>query len=376
MQQLLEKATIDYPELKRYILKIVTDSLSIVSEPCKYPETKKHYYELLRHCDLTETDVKDFTKRFWKGTKQSTWNLQNDPITMLYVALMNYSLVHQNDNQTYSIICAFLGIRYYTNLMSINIKYCNPEYFKYALNAVFKTHLFTREGSIAAAIMHLSKELQTRFTPRIIKMEPDGVAAFITEYRTRMAQSVKKFAAVYYDAAKHGMKVKNPYEDDESQIYQDLDKTNHVSAEVAKKICVYKTKDMKALESSKKLTKINSKLAATMVDEVHNTIYIDQVRIAFDLFLKDVKNIKNICDKDYYGYLRSLISSKKQTDSLTLRKHISDLTVLIMQNLKFDSKFQSFTAQTKLSVYLFLAYYLTGVLRNTICYQMYANYKG
>jgi hypothetical protein len=368
MIQLLEKSKINFPELKRYMFRIVSDSLSMTSEPCKYPETKKHFYEILKRCALTEKDVIEFSKRYWKGTKQETWNLQKDPITMFYVFLMEYSLNQMQDKDAYSIIMLFLGIRYYSNLMAINIKYCNPEYFKYALTTVFKTHLFTREGSIGGAIIHLSQELSAKYTNKFVDMKSDYVAEFITEYRTRMAQSVKKFAAIYYDAVKNGIKIKNPYEDADSDVHSDSDKTSKISYEIAKNICVYKTIDHDNLDTSIKMTSINKKLALGMVEEIHDPMYMDEIKMTVNLFLTGIRTIKNICKNDYYGYTKSLVMSKNKSDSLTFRKNVTELCLKIISNMKFIDKFESFTNQTKLSVYLFMSYYITGFLRKTICY--------
>lgn len=367
MRQLIEKSDINFPELKRYIYKIVNESITITSEPCKYPLIKKHYYEILNKCGLTEKDINEFSNRYWKGTKQATWNLQKDPITMFYIFLMYYSLIEMHDTQTFSILVIFMGIRYYTNLMSINIKYCNPEYFKYALNVLFKTHLFIREGSIGGAIIHLSKEMDLKYRSKILIMDPDQISSFITEFRTRVSQSVKKFAAVYYDAVKNGKKIKNPYEDDESEAYQDLDKTSRLSTEISKNICVYKNIDKEIFSNSTKLTRINLKLATIMIDELHDIKYIDDIKLSIDVFLKNIPNVKNICSNEYYAYLNSLVTNKSKSLTLSLRKTIESISLQIIDNITFRDKFETFTNQTKLSIYLFIAYYITGYLRKSIC---------
>jgi hypothetical protein len=367
MKQLIEKSHINYPELKRYIYKIVNDSISMTSEPCVYPLIKKHFYEILNKCGLTEKDVIEFSKRYWKGTKQEKWILQNDPITMFYIFLMYYSLVEKNDPHLFSILVLFMGIRYYTNLMTINIRYCNPEYFKYAMSVLFKTHLFIREKSIGGAIIHLSKTMDEKYKRKILIMYPDDISAFITEFRTRMSQSVKKFAAIYYDAAKHGKKIKKPYEDDENEIPQELDKTSRISSEISKNICVYKTIDKQIFLNSTKLTRVNLKLAENMIKEIHNVKYIEKIKTIIDIFLKDIPNVKNICSNEYYAYLKSLLMSKSKQNTLSLRKIIELLCLEIIENINLKDKFENITNQTKLNVYLFIAYYITGYLRKSIC---------
>ncbi len=379
MQDLFDKITdSQYEIVKRYLLKVTTQSLSALTEPCYYPESKKHYYNLLSYLELTEKDMMAFSKNYWKGRKEVDWNLQKDPITMFYVFLMIYSLQIRKDESFFSSICLFLGIRYYSNLMAKYIKYCNPEYFKYSLNAVFKTHLFTREESVSGAIIHLSNELQKRYITKIILNDKDGISKFITEYRTRLEQSIRKFAHVYYNASENNLKLKNPYEDDEennSTNNQQLETTSLVAIDISKKICVYKSIDNKAFQDAKKLTKIGDKLASLIINELHSTLYIEDVKTTVELFLEGITNIKKICNVDFFKYLHGLIVSKKRDNSLSMKKQIIILVVKIMKKLNKFEMFDNFSSQTKLLTYLFLAYYISLSIRNSICYKIISSFK-
>jgi len=81
------------PKIKRLIVNIISHNLSSLSEPCFYPEVKKHLYELLRLTGLTERDIKEFTKRRWKGRKEAKFMAQSDPIAMY---LADIFTVHAN----------------------------------------------------------------------------------------------------------------------------------------------------------------------------------------------------------------------------------------------------------------------------------------
>ena len=74
MEQLLAKANIKDAQLKSLISRVVAKNLSDLSEPCFYPELKKHYYEFLKLTGLTEKDIREFVKRRWKGRKEAKFS--------------------------------------------------------------------------------------------------------------------------------------------------------------------------------------------------------------------------------------------------------------------------------------------------------------
>ena len=126
----------------------------------------------------------------------------------------------QNDKLAYTYTVLFHTIRMYTNRMHIQMKFCNPDTFKYTLEHLNKSHLFYREKTISNALYYLSKQFQLKYESAIKSENVDKIGAFIQEVRTRIAQSVKSFASLYYKASDQGLSFKSPFEgeDDDSVI--------------------------------------------------------------------------------------------------------------------------------------------------------------
>ena len=368
MQILLDKVKINLPSLRRLAHKITSQELSKLVEACYYPELKKYYYEFLNACHISEKDTKEFTKRFWQGRPESKWMLHNDPIVMFYI-FISHIFLKEKDLLAYNSMMTLIGIRNYTNLMHKQMQYCNEKFFRLALERLTKTHLFSREKTIPNAIHFLSKEMQKKYTKSITAGSKDDIAKFITEYRHRISQSVKTFAEIYYKTSKEGASIKEPYEGDEdTEQFQQLERNTVVVDRIVKKIAIYKEIDKKAMNDARSLTKISSSLATLVVNEVTNIKYSENIRLILELFLKDLKSTKSLCGPQYIQYVRSLMATRRMTDErITFKQQINELLLKILSELKYIDKYEKLTRQTQFLVNLYLAYYITMVMKNTIC---------
>ena len=192
MELILQKAVFDNVKLKNYIVKITVGELQRLSEPCHYPDWKKHYHELIALTNLTDNDIKLFTRRFYAQTtsqlkldeagKTSQFLLAKDIGSNFLIILMHHFL-KQRDTKTYSTLMIFFMIRQYSNEMHKYFpKYCKPEVFSYTLNHLNPTHLFIREKSISNALFHLANAMKRRFTDGILEANPDKVFQFIYSF--------------------------------------------------------------------------------------------------------------------------------------------------------------------------------------------------
>ncbi len=369
MEQLLKKVKINDARLKSHIAKIVAKNLSALSEPCYYPEVKKHFYELLKITGLTEKDVKEFAKRRWKGRKEAKFGTQSNAIANFYVFLLQYFL-KKRDKTTYKYLMIFFIIRHYANLMHKTFKYCNEEAFRYALEVLTKTHLFSREKTISNALFYIAGEMVKRWSRGLRTNDLDAISRFMQDSRTRVSQSMKSFAQTYYKAAEEGSGLRRGEEpSEEENVYQikAADKGNKLADEITKKITVYRFSDHKAQEASRTLAKINSSLATQIVSKLNNTKYSDNLRIIFRLFMKDLKDTSSLCGKKYETYVRQLMSIKRTKMKIYFKQQVNILLLNLLDEIDYKSKYEKLTSQTQFLINLYLAYYLTMVLKNTVC---------
>jgi hypothetical protein len=369
MDILLEKSNIDFNRLKKTLHRITAYELSNLSEPCYYPSLKKYYYELLHICKLKEKDITQYVNRFYKGTDAAKWKLHKDPISNFLIFLM-VILNRRREVSAYKTTLIFYIIRNYTNLIHKQMQFCNPDTFKYALDHLAKTHLFSREKTIPGSLFYMSKEMDMRYKNTLKTGDVEGVAKFITECRTRISQSLKSFAEIYYKAGKEGLAIRNPKENDESdenQQYQQLEKSSRVINDTVKSITVYKTIDSKAVNDARALTKIRASIATEVSRSLTDIKYTDNVRLILELFVKELSQVGHLCGDEFYKNVRNLMSIKRTKSLIYFKQQINILLQMILKDMKFEKEFNKLTNQTQSLISLYLAYYLTITMRNSIC---------
>jgi len=221
MEKLLAKIKINKPRMKSVLVRAVATNISGLSTPCFRPSMKKHYYEFLKLSGLTEKDVRDYAKRVWVGRKEAVFQLHKEPLANFYIFLMHYFL-NKNDKLMAQYFMIFYELRHYAARFEIHFKYCQEDVFKYTLDTLTKTHLFSREKTIGNAIYFLSKELMKQWGPAIKNYDLDKISKFITYARHRIAQSTRSFAETYYKNAELGLGIQTQREpaDDEENSYQ------------------------------------------------------------------------------------------------------------------------------------------------------------
>lgn len=369
MEQLLAKAKINDSRLKSHLTRVVAKNLGALSEPCYYPQVKKNYYEFLKMTGLTEKDIKEFAKRRWKGRKEAKFATQTNAIANFYVFLLQYFL-KKRDKTAYKYMMVFFVVRHYANLMHKTFKYCNEDTFKYALEVLTKTHLFAREKTIPNALFFISGDMVRRWSRGLRSESLDDISRFMQDSRTRVSQSMKSFAQTYYKAAEEGAMIRSDEEpSDEENVYQikAADKGNKLADEITKKITVYRVSDRRAQETSRNLAKINSSLATQIVSKINNIKYADNLRIIYRLFLKDLKSADSLCGKKYESYVRQLMSIKRTKMKIYFKQQVNILLINLLEEIDYKKKYNKLTSQTQFLINLYLAYYLTMVLKNTVC---------
>jgi hypothetical protein len=370
MKDLLSKAKVDLPKLTKYFNRAAANELSSISQPCYYPKTKKFYFDVLHLLKLTDRDVKNFVKRIYKGTKAENWVLWKDPGTNILIFIMYLFLKNKNISGFKSVLLYYMIIQY-SRLMNKQIKYCDEAAFSYALDTLTRTHLFFREKSISNALYHLTTQVGKTYEKDIKEWNIDNIIMFISVARHRISQSVKSFAEHYYNAKKHnvGIKTQAEIEDEEGKVqqYKVLERGQKIIDEVIKKLTVYKVVDRKSFDEAKQLSKIKTSIAVMIADKIKNDKYSNDIKIILQLFLKNITNVNMICGKESHTHVRKLMALKRTTDTVYFKSQINVLLIKIINDLEMTNEYNSYTQQTKFIINIFLAYYLTLVLKNILC---------
>jgi len=370
MDELLKKIKINKPKLRSNLAKYISHSLSNLSKPCYRLSIKKHYYEMLKQSNLTDKEIMDFNKDLWKGRKEQTNSIFKDRISMFYIILMRWAL-KEKDQVLYKYLVLFYTIRQYSSAFERHFpKFCNEDTFKYTMDILTKTHLFSREKTIGNALYHISNDLVRHWSYGIEEFDMDKVSRFILDARHRVSQSVRSFAQTYYRAAEEGKSLKThgePVEGEDKQPIAPKEKPTKSIENITKKITLYKYVDVKAQEEARNLSKINSSLATLITNNLNQVKHSDQIRTILKLFIKNLKEVDLLCGDGYFDYIKKLMSLKRSKDLVYFKQQVESLLVKVLADIKYLKKYEKLTNQTRFLINVFLAYYITLIFRNTLC---------
>jgi hypothetical protein len=370
MNDLFKKSKIDLTKLSRMVRNVSGTHLANLSEPCYYPEHKATYFELLNACGLTDVDIKQWIKEFWRGMPQADWDLQTDPGNMLNIFLL-WLFLKERDDMSYRSAMVYYMVRIYSNLMRRQMKFCNADIFKYTLDHLAKTHLFVREKSIPIAIYYLCSEMMEKYTSSIKSSDKLRISKFIQESRGRLSQSIKSFAESYYENHSKGLKYTTPYESEEGEeavTAPTVENIERIADEIARTITIYGEIRVKNIEIAQKDTKISGTFADDIVKQVSNPEYKDDVKLAIELFLREVTSVNQICkDREYFSLITDLLSIKRTIKQVYFKKQITEILHKVVRAKHQEKKFIALTRQTQFSSIKFLALYITSFVRDLKC---------
>jgi len=371
METLLKKSNINPSNLQKVVLRITSTDVNNLSQPCYIPGHKNAYHTLLNATGLTDKDIKEFAKKTYKGTIAQGFHITNEPATNLLLFIMWYALRKRNNTLYYSTLVYHM-IRQYGHTAKKHFKkFCNEEVFSYALETLTKTHLFSREKTIANSLFHLARELQKKYTRDIKTFNVDGIIQFVSVSRHRISQSVKSFAQHYYRAYTSGDALKTQSDETDPAINQYQLQTQERGKKVidatVRNLTVYKTINNKAMEEAKNITKIKPVIADLITRELKDIKYSDEIRLILQMFIKEINNASMFCGKEYYPYVRKLMAVKRTRARVYFKQQINILLMKILKNIGYTKTFNSYTTQTQFIIHSYLAYYLTLCMRSTVC---------
>ncbi|GAF88799.1 unnamed protein product, partial [marine sediment metagenome] len=137
--------------------------------------------------------------------------------------------------------------------------------------------------------------------------------------------------------------------------------------DVTKKITSYKIIDRKSFDEAKKISKIKTSIGILIVDKITNEKNQNNIKIALQLFIKDLRDVSMVCGSGYVPYVKKLMAVKRTTAQLYFKAQINILLMDILQDMKFVESYERYTSQTQFIINSFLAFYLTGIMKNNLC---------
>ena len=331
-----------------YVTTVTYQSLSKLSSPCASLSFRPHFIQLVKIAGCDETKVKNFPRVFWKDMpelKRKTWM---NPVRMFEVALMIY---FSENRKTFSLLVLYTLLDIYSSLYRTLFRYCKPDLFELSLTLLSKNHLFAREGGIGPSLSFLSSELAKKYYDSFRNEDKGEISKFISEARTRVAQSLKSLARTYYKASKRYSSTS-----EESDMRNLPDKFRYAGDLVSYQVNVIARINAKALNLTELMVGRNPDVLPVL-KAISVPAYKDNIATSIAIFLESNPTLSTrvFCDNKKFLDLYKKILRVKATTSLSYKSEIQEL-VSRVSSKPVDSK-----------QVLFVGLYLLNVLRVSLC---------
>jgi len=353
-------AIIDAKKLHSTIVNKTANELQYLSEDCYYPRIADIYKELLALTQCNEADLAKYSKiRF----KNPNWKILHDPKLTLLV-LITQEFLKNNDTAAAIATVNLISLMFYSKLMHRYFKkYCNDNYFRAAYDRLSHNHLFRSKDTIGSSILYLASQIFKKYKPYLEKDDTDKIIAMIYEFRGRINQSLRSFAAKYYDIAESGGAIRLTREDLPEQ--KNLEKKFRQAADdFSKEICIYGTKDKQAEIDAQQISKFNRSLSKEYVEALSDIKHRELISLTAFLFLSTIQKTSNSTKLDYINETRKLMAVKASNKPVYFKKVLTQLHNTIVQEIGRWEYFDNLSVQSKGISRTFLAHYITISLYN------------
>jgi hypothetical protein len=359
---LLRNFTMSYPEkvdevaCHRYISKVVGAEYSRLTKPCYYPKLTIYFQDIQEITGFTNEHIETFKKGILDP--YSKYVIYNDKYTVLILMCILYFFVVKKLD-TAKLFYQFLAIKFYSSRFHIHFKFCKDDLFVMALEQLSHKHLFKVKGGVGSAIDYIYRteyeKYQYTLSKPVKNISDKELVAMVYSLRTRIAQSVRSFAEVYYKIFEKGegiKKTKEEEEEGESGSALAADKYSMI-------ICTYGQIDKLALGQAISQSGIMKGPAVSIVTQFSTSENREKLRFIITLITR-IEKITNICTETGRNRIIRKIISDVKFNNYSVKEEIKDLIYSL------DSGYQFRTLHVPQLV-MFFCHYLTLFLKYRIC---------
>ncbi len=355
----------------RLIARQVGQDINGLSEPCYTVHTQKFEATLYREMGITTKDIKDFMKRTYNGTKWARFQTVNVPFTFL-LAYIYHRFARTRKKNMAETILMYSIIKHYGSVANKQFpKVCLDDVFRYTLANITKVHLFYKHKTVANAIIHISRRLHQMKYSIMDMWEPDKIAVFITDGRTRISQSTKSFAEHYYRNHESGKGIateRTPESEDEMNMLQTSTGAAGRQAAVdkfIKSMFVYKNYDKKAVMEAKRVSRVKPNLAESIIPAIHDKSSEENIKIILTSFLKEMLDVRSLCSPKFFTIVRKLLMVRNYKDTFLFRNLVIKFTNEVYESTSPPTR--QIRTRDERDLVAFVAFYITISFRNLFC---------
>jgi hypothetical protein len=252
-----------------------------------------------------------------------------------------------------------LAMRFYSNLVHRNFKYCKPEIWETALQQLSQKHLFKIHNSIPNTLAYLCRvEIERNFKLLSSKeMTEKELIVIVYALRHRIAQSIRSFTVKYYELEQNKDSGTTTATGEE-----ELSSILLLSEKISSSICTYNQIDKVALIKALQMSKILKDAGISIVENLSDNSHKEKVRFLL-ILMNRVVPIKEWClDSRRLTLARKILTDKEKiSNKYSIKKEILNLFD------ELDVSIPSIKSVNKNVTVLFIIHYLAFYVRNRNC---------
>jgi len=340
------------PRVNKKVSQIVGNELTNLSKPCYYPKMVRYFKDLKADLGITDDDIARFKKENLSRKYASFVMMKDNQIVCL---MMTFIFFAQAKKITISkLFFLYLNLVFQSNLMHRQFpKFCNPDAYALAFDRVSHRHLYKQKGGIPPTVQFISEAEFKKWHKLITgpRLTDESFVKMVYASRTRLNQSIKSFAEIYYKIAK----------DKSSQISGDdaESKLEGVADRIAMMMCIYGNIDKSALSNAILKSGIRKDVGIMIISELSTPDYKEQLRFII-LLMHKLSGLNNICiEAKRLGLLRKIVSGQK-INNYAIRDEMLKLLKTLPSSYTLNSLHND-------QLIMFLSHYITLYLKGRIC---------
>ncbi len=350
----LDIQSTDTTKIYRYISRIVGNEIANISSPCYRPNLVGYRNEFFSIMKYNKSNGKEFKKQLSK--KMSGFGIFQDDFTIcILMGLVHFGAEKHKDLT--KLFYFLLAIKFYNSVMFKSFpRFCSDPLWEMALNKLSATHLFKTKGGVGNAIIHITNSLYAIYSPTLLSntLNEKDFVRITQDLRTRLSQSVRSFAELYYKLQKANEGGMVSAEDTEEVQGSDL-----IADKISSSICTYGQVNSKVLEEAVRKSGINRDIAGTIVEDVSVVEHRDKIKFII-ILINRVDPIKKLCRETTRNNIVRKIESGAKFGKYTIKKEILDL----LYNTELGYRLKSLHSK---QLVMFFSHYLTLYIQKSIC---------
>jgi len=355
----------DLDKLERFLSGAVSSELRSANDPCTLPRLVRYYNDIYRITGMTQKDIKVLQnsiklqygqaiakKHQVSGDTVKPPQIISDEHTLLLFIILRYAIRNRIRNLPQTVLY-FLSLKFYSSIFHKFFRvYCEDEIWEQAMERLSEKHLFKVKGGISGYIIYVSDTVLNIYSRNISDDDVKTVDFFNFIYglRTRLMQSFKSFAEMYYKISEE-QKTKTK-EKDKIDI-------RILSQETARSITTYGQIDEESLIYASKNSSLNYNIAKRTVEYFTDPNFFDDIRFIITLFDRLYK-IEAVCSKNKRTKLINSIMRNGKVGNYNVKNEIKNFL------FKLENEQELRTIRED-KLILFFVYYLIMFVAKRYC---------